>query len=316
MIDFFRRLLLLPPDFFEIFPGAQRVQLHLGFQFFQGRKLPLLPEEPPEFQGNGLSVQIAVKVQNPALRADLMAFHSGAAAHIGDGGIFHAVHMGVTGINAVSGADNSLGQQHIGCGKTHFSAQSPAGNHFSSQIVSVSQKMHRCFHVACLQLLANIAGGNTDAAQGLLRNDHTGHIPLPAKLPQFFSIALAPMPETEIISADKSHSTTFNQFPQEILPGHPHDLFHNRVGVNGADAVAPQQMLPVCGTADQFRSLAAEQGFGMALKGNGSGLRIQLCRQTAALPQQRLVSPMNAVKKAQGKYPLSFFHPLKPQRSS
>ena len=85
--------------------------------------------------------------------------------------------------------------------------------------MAVTQKADGGGHVPLADLLADVAGGNADTVQILLRNDDAGQLPLPAELPELFRVALSPAAEPEIIAADEAHGTGSHQLLQKILPG-------------------------------------------------------------------------------------------------
>ena len=69
-----------------------------------------------------------------------------------------------------------------------------------------------------------------------------------------------------------------------------------------AHAIMLQQPAPVRKGAEQRRYLVGKQGLGMLFEGNGGRFHAQRLRQVYTGLQQRLVTQMHPIEKAQGDY--------------
>ena len=72
--------------------------------------------------------------------------------------------------------------------------------------------------------------------------------------------------------------------------------------------ILPQQILPIPCAGDLGRGLIRKQGFRMGIEGDGSGFAAQLRCQSMACLQQRLMSDVDTVKKAQRVNSFLVFH--------
>ena len=92
-------------NFCQTFAGGLRVQHDLGLQGIQRIKTDFVPDVPQDFHPNGLTVQVAVEVQNPGFHGYVgPVVDRGAGAHVGDGGVTGAVGQEYPGgINTVAG---------------------------------------------------------------------------------------------------------------------------------------------------------------------------------------------------------------------
>ena len=163
-------------------------------------------------------IQIPFKIQDPAFRSHLMPSHCGPGTNIGHRHIAFAVKLAGAGVNAQLWHYHALRNPHIGRRHADGASQLPSLYHIAAQTVGMPQKFGRRFHIPRFNQLADMGGRNTDALQRLLRHDHAGQIPLPAKRRQLLSIAFAMATKPEIVAANKTHSAHVHQLHQKIPP--------------------------------------------------------------------------------------------------
>ena len=104
----------------------------------------------------------------------------------------------------------------------------------------MAQITDRTCHVTGLDEAADQGRGDPLAVHGLLRDDDTGQIQLPAQSLEFLCIAFAPVAKAEVMATDKARRTELQQFLQKVPPGHGHHRLHHGKRIDMVDAVTPQ----------------------------------------------------------------------------
>ena len=162
----------------------------------------------------------------------------------------------------------------------------------------MAHEFHGCGHVPGLNLAADIGAGDPDVVHSLLRHHGKGQTALLTEGAQLFCIALAPVAEVKIITADETGGIFLHQFFQKFLPGLTHGFRGHGQNPDFLHAIAAQQKLPVGDGADEDSGGIGKQGFGMAVEGDGGREAAMVPGQGAAGFQKLLMPQMNAVKKS------------------